>query len=79
MSAGTARGTEPRIPLESIENPVSGASAVAITREQIEAALDTIINPDTGKSYLAAKNVKAVKVDGSAVVTNSLRWDIDGG
>jgi len=40
---------------------------VAITREDVEAALDTLINPDTGKSYLAGKSVKNVHVDGDAV------------
>jgi len=40
---------------------------VAITREQVEAQLDTLINPDTGKSYLAGKSVKSVKIDGAAV------------
>ncbi|RPI41558.1 MAG: iron-sulfur cluster carrier protein ApbC [Betaproteobacteria bacterium] len=40
---------------------------MAITREQVEAALDTVINPDTGKSYLAGKTVKSVKVEGDTV------------
>jgi ATP-binding protein involved in chromosome partitioning len=40
---------------------------VAITRADVEQALDTIINPDTGKSFLAGKSVKEVKVDGDAV------------
>ena len=40
---------------------------MAITREQVETMLDGIIDPDTGKSYLAGKTVKAVTVDGSAV------------
>ncbi len=40
---------------------------MAITREDVEAALDTLINPDTGKSYLAGKSVKNVHVDGDAV------------
>ncbi len=40
---------------------------MAITREQVEAQLDTLINPDTGKSYLAGKSVKSVKIDGAAV------------
>jgi len=40
---------------------------VAITREQVEAALDTLVNPDTGTSYLAGKAVKNVKIDGDAV------------
>jgi ATP-binding protein involved in chromosome partitioning len=40
---------------------------VAITREDVEAALDTLINPDTGKSFLAGKSVKNVQVNGDAV------------
>ena len=40
---------------------------MAITRSQIEAALDAIIDPDTGRSYLAGKTVKGVTVDGDAV------------
>jgi len=40
---------------------------VAITREQVEAQLDILINPDTGKSYLAGKSVKSVNIDGAAV------------
>jgi ATP-binding protein involved in chromosome partitioning len=40
---------------------------VAITREQVEASLDALVNPDTGKSYLADKTVKNVRVDGDAV------------
>ncbi len=37
---------------------------MAIARESIEAALNTIINPDTGASYGAGKSVKSVQVDG---------------
>jgi len=40
---------------------------VAITREQVEAVLDTVVDPDTGKSYAAGKTVKNVRVDGEAV------------
>ena len=40
---------------------------MAITREDVEAALDTLINPDTGKSFLAGKSVKNVQIDGDAV------------
>ncbi len=40
---------------------------MAITREDVEAALDTLINPDTGKSFLAGKSVKNVQVNGDAV------------
>jgi ATP-binding protein involved in chromosome partitioning len=40
---------------------------VAITREQVESALDTLVNPDTGKSYVAGKSVKSIKVEGDAV------------
>ena len=40
---------------------------MALTREQVEAALDTVINPDTGRSYLAGKSIKAVSIDGDAV------------
>ena len=43
---------------------------MAIARASIEAALDTIINPDTGISYGAAKSVKSVKVDGGAVTVD---------
>jgi ATP-binding protein involved in chromosome partitioning len=38
---------------------------VAITREQIEATLSAIINPDTGASYVAGKSVKNVTLDGN--------------
>jgi len=38
---------------------------MANARASIEAALDTIINPDTGLSYVAAKSVKSVQVDGA--------------
>lgn len=40
---------------------------MAITREQVEARLDTLVNPDTGKSYLAGKTVRNVTIDGDAV------------
>jgi len=40
---------------------------VAVTREQVEASLDALVNPDTGQSYLAGKTVRNVKVDGDAV------------
>jgi len=40
---------------------------VAITREAVEAALDTLVNPDTGASYLAGKAVKNLKIEGDAV------------
>ena len=40
---------------------------MAISREQVEAVLDTVVDPDTGKSYAAGKTVKNVRVDGDAV------------
>jgi len=40
---------------------------VAISQEQVEAALDALINPDTGASYLAGKTVKNLKVEGDAI------------
>jgi len=43
---------------------------MAISRASIEAALDTIINPDTGLSYVAAKSVKGVQVDGGDVTVD---------
>jgi ATP-binding protein involved in chromosome partitioning len=43
---------------------------VAITREQVEAALDTVINPDTGLSYVAGKSVKSVKIEGNTVTVD---------
>jgi ATP-binding protein involved in chromosome partitioning len=43
---------------------------MAIARASIEAALDTIINPDTGLSYVAAKSVKGVQVDGGDVTVD---------
>jgi len=43
---------------------------MAIARASIEAALDTIINPDTGISYVAAKSVKSVQVDGGDVTVD---------
>jgi ATP-binding protein involved in chromosome partitioning len=40
---------------------------VAITREQVESALSTIINPDTGTSFVAGKSIKSISVSGDAV------------
>jgi ATP-binding protein involved in chromosome partitioning len=40
---------------------------VAISPEQVEAALDRLINPDTGASYAAGKTVKSVQIDGADV------------
>jgi ATP-binding protein involved in chromosome partitioning len=40
---------------------------VTITRDQVEAALDRTVNPDTGASYLAGKTVKSIAIDGDAV------------
>jgi ATP-binding protein involved in chromosome partitioning len=43
---------------------------VSITREQVEAALDTVVDPDTGKSYAAGKTVKGVNIAGNAVTVD---------
>lgn len=40
---------------------------MAITREQVEAALDTLVNPDTGKSFVAGKSVRNIQINGDAV------------
>ena len=40
---------------------------MAITREQVEAALDTVVDPDTGRSYAAGKTIKAVTIEGATV------------
>ncbi|MCC6534811.1 MAG: iron-sulfur cluster carrier protein ApbC [Burkholderiales bacterium] len=40
---------------------------MAITREQVEAVLDSIINPDTGVSHCAGKSVKGIKIEGDAL------------
>src|SRR5690606_11103807 len=44
-----------------------GAAVVTITREQVESALDRVINPDTGASYVAGKTVKNIGIEGDAV------------
>ncbi len=40
---------------------------MSIRREQVEAALDTVVDPDTGRSYVAGKTVKGVNIDGNDV------------
>jgi len=43
---------------------------VAITREQVEAALKTLVNPDTGSDYVSGKSIKNVRVDGDAITVD---------
>jgi ATP-binding protein involved in chromosome partitioning len=44
--------------------------AMAISKEQIESQLKTVINPDTGKDYVTDKCLKSVRIDGSKVVVD---------
>ena len=43
---------------------------MAITKEQVESQLKTLVNPDTGVDYVGGKSVKSVEVDGSNVAVN---------
>ncbi len=40
---------------------------MTITRDQVESALDRVINPDTNASFAAGKTVKEIRIDGDAV------------
>jgi ATP-binding protein involved in chromosome partitioning len=40
---------------------------MAVSREQVESQLKTLINPDTGIDYVAGKSVKSIQVDGPNV------------
>jgi ATP-binding protein involved in chromosome partitioning len=44
--------------------------AMAITREQVESRLKTLVNPDTGIDYVTGKSVKTVEVQGSDVTVS---------
>ena len=43
---------------------------MAITQEQVEAQLKTLVNPDTGVDYVAGKSVKSVRVEGDDVTVD---------
>ncbi len=43
---------------------------MAITREQVEAALKTLVNPDTGADFVSGKSIRSIKVDGDAVTVD---------
>jgi ATP-binding protein involved in chromosome partitioning len=43
---------------------------VAITRSDIEGALSSVVNPDTGVSYIAGKNVRSITLDGDNAVVD---------
>ncbi len=40
---------------------------MSVTEQQVQAALEALIDPNTGKSYAASKSVKRLKVEGGAV------------
>jgi ATP-binding protein involved in chromosome partitioning len=40
---------------------------MAITKEQVESQLQTLVNPDTGVDYVTGKSVKGVAIDGADV------------
>ncbi len=45
---------------------------MAITEQQVQDALKSLIDPNTHKDYVAGKSVKSVKVDGNNVVVDVL-------
>jgi ATP-binding protein involved in chromosome partitioning len=63
----------PRTGVRSLESATGNEhqeQAVAITREQVEAALKTLVNPDTGADFVSGKSIRSIKVDGDAVTVD---------